>query len=96
MKRVNVRSALLLINNKLPDSMDHQQQLFFRLYRVASKDEDARSPEFNPEDAGENEVESVWRTNLMIEGEEERHNEAVMLCRITSIEDNLRHHHAVL
>jgi hypothetical protein len=34
-------------------------------------------------------LDSVWRTNLMIEGEEERHNQAVLLCRITSIEDSI-------
>lgn len=45
--------------------------------------------EFNPEDE-EFGLESVWRTNLMIEGEEERHNEAVLLCRMTSIEESIQ------
>jgi hypothetical protein len=32
----------------------------------------------------------IWKTNLLIEGEEERHNERVLLCKITSIEDNMQ------
>jgi hypothetical protein len=34
-------------------------------------------------------LEGIWKTNMLIEGEEEKHNERVLLCRITSIEENM-------
>jgi hypothetical protein len=47
--------------------------------------------EHNPEVivVEEDEIEGIWRTNLLIEGEQERHDSTLFLCRITSIEDNL-------
>jgi hypothetical protein len=42
------------------------------------------------------EVEGIWRTNLLIEGEEERHRQAVELCRVTSIEDSSLHPQLIL
>lgn len=34
------------------------------------------------------ELNAEWRTNLLIEEERERHERTVLLCRVTSIEDN--------
>ena len=62
--------------------------------RASSKDfpeDECDSFEHNPETAFELEDElpsGVWRTNLMIEGEEERKAKTLLLTKVTSIEDN--------
>jgi len=44
--------------------------------------------EENPENFFDLQTEqgAVWRTNLLIEGEEERRAKTMLLCRVTSIE----------
>lgn len=64
--------------------------------RASSKDfpeeQEEDSFDHNPEnnfDLGEEGLPSgVWRTNLMIEGEAERKEKTLLLCKLTSIEDN--------
>lgn len=82
-------------NQLLKMTQQFQELTFLELMkRASSKDfpeeeEDGDSFEHNPEDNFDLGLPSgVWRTNLMIEGEEERREKTLLLCRVTSIEDN--------
>lgn len=78
-----------------------QQQLeelsFLELMKRASskdfpEDHEEDSFDHNPEnnfDLEEGLPSGIWRTNLMIEGEEERREKTLFLCKMTSIEENL-------
>lgn len=71
--------------------MNSNSHFLSLLRKASSKDEYVfHSPSDNPENMFlEEELSGVWRTNLMIEGEQERHDRNVLLCRTTSIEDNM-------
>ena len=63
--------------------------------KASSKDYNAvtdfHSPEFNPETDFEGDlIDGVWRTNLLIEGEEERKSKTLLLCKMTSFEDHFK------
>ncbi len=77
--------------------MNHLDNLsFLELVKKASSKSydpvtDFHSPECNPETDFEGDlIDGEWRTNLLIEGEEERKAKTLLLCRMTSFEDNFK------
>ena len=82
------------MHNQISESMNSDASFLSLTKKASSKVQDLEAlAHGNPESLIEDfsaAPEGVWRTNMMIEEEAERHLEAIELCRMTSIEENLR------
>ena len=83
-ENMNTTSSTLACFTPL-NSLPHKEQL--------SQQPLPCNPEhFSEEESMDEEEGGVWRSNLMLEDALERHLESVALCKMTSIEENLRLH----